>query len=287
MALPVLWDPELCAAEIRRVAKKGCHSDHLHREPGGARAPELPRRALGPDVARARGRGDDPQRPPRLVGSACGHRARRADGRDDHAPADEHLRGGRRPRVVAHLQGVPRSHGRALGRRYGLDPVLPRPARPHLRHAPPVDRAKTSATASRPTSSGSTSSRASSPIPIGVALRHEIGVDNICWEQDYPHSDSSWPTAPEELHRVATKYDGAGRRAQQDHVRERDALVPLRSVRAPAEGAVHGRRAARGSRRSRRDDPPDGQGPLRERRAGVSLGRDGAARRPREPSGSA
>ena len=26
MALPVLWDPELCAAEVRRVAAKGCHS---------------------------------------------------------------------------------------------------------------------------------------------------------------------------------------------------------------------------------------------------------------------
>ena len=26
MALPVLWDPDLCAAEIRRVAAKGCHS---------------------------------------------------------------------------------------------------------------------------------------------------------------------------------------------------------------------------------------------------------------------
>jgi predicted TIM-barrel fold metal-dependent hydrolase len=42
--------------------------------------------------------------------------------------------------------------------------------------------------------------------PIGLAMRDEIGVDNICWEQDYPHSDSSWPNAPEELHRVATKY---------------------------------------------------------------------------------
>jgi hypothetical protein len=26
-----------------------------------------------------------------------------------------------------------------------------------------------------------------------------IGVDNITWECDYPHSDSSWPSAPEEL----------------------------------------------------------------------------------------
>ncbi len=38
--------------------------------------------------------------------------------------------------------------------------------------------------------------------PVGVALRHDIGVDNICWEADYPHSDSMWPGAPEELGRV-------------------------------------------------------------------------------------
>jgi predicted TIM-barrel fold metal-dependent hydrolase len=35
--------------------------------------------------------------------------------------------------------------------------------------------------------------------PIGVHLRHEIGIDNIAWECDYPHSDSSWPEAAEEL----------------------------------------------------------------------------------------
>jgi predicted TIM-barrel fold metal-dependent hydrolase len=39
--------------------------------------------------------------------------------------------------------------------------------------------------------------------PIGVKLRHDIGIDNIAWECDYPHSDSSWPTAPEELAGVA------------------------------------------------------------------------------------
>jgi hypothetical protein len=35
--------------------------------------------------------------------------------------------------------------------------------------------------------------------PVGVELRHHIGIDNIAWECDYPHSDSSWPEAPEEL----------------------------------------------------------------------------------------
>ena len=43
--------------------------------------------------------------------------------------------------------------------------------------------------------------------PVGVALREMIGLDNIAWECDYPHSDSSWPEAPEELARVM---DAAG-----------------------------------------------------------------------------
>jgi hypothetical protein len=38
--------------------------------------------------------------------------------------------------------------------------------------------------------------------PVGVQLRHMIGIDSIAWECDYPHSDSSWPEAAEELERV-------------------------------------------------------------------------------------
>jgi predicted TIM-barrel fold metal-dependent hydrolase len=38
--------------------------------------------------------------------------------------------------------------------------------------------------------------------PVGVKLRHDIGIDNIAWEADYPHSDSMWPGAPEQLHEV-------------------------------------------------------------------------------------
>jgi predicted TIM-barrel fold metal-dependent hydrolase len=39
--------------------------------------------------------------------------------------------------------------------------------------------------------------------PVGIQLRHQIGMDNIAWECDYPHSDSSWPNAPEELAQAA------------------------------------------------------------------------------------
>jgi predicted TIM-barrel fold metal-dependent hydrolase len=38
--------------------------------------------------------------------------------------------------------------------------------------------------------------------PVGVKLRHEIGINNISWEMDYPHSDSTWPDAPELLYDV-------------------------------------------------------------------------------------
>ena len=37
---------------------------------------------------------------------------------------------------------------------------------------------------------------------FGVESRAHLNVDNICWECDYPHSDSTWPQAPE----MAMKY---------------------------------------------------------------------------------
>jgi hypothetical protein len=40
---------------------------------------------------------------------------------------------------------------------------------------------------------------------IGVKLLDEFNVDHVCWESDFPHSDSSWPHAPE---RLATLLDG-------------------------------------------------------------------------------
>ena len=34
---------------------------------------------------------------------------------------------------------------------------------------------------------------------VGVEMRHHVGVENITWECDYPHSDSTWPHSPEML----------------------------------------------------------------------------------------
>jgi predicted TIM-barrel fold metal-dependent hydrolase len=43
--------------------------------------------------------------------------------------------------------------------------------------------------------------------PVGLRMRDQIGLDNMAWECDYPHSDSAWPKAPEELWDAA---QGAG-----------------------------------------------------------------------------
>lgn len=34
---------------------------------------------------------------------------------------------------------------------------------------------------------------------VGLENRHHMNIDNITWECDYPHSDSTWPHAPEVL----------------------------------------------------------------------------------------
>ena len=40
-----------------------------------------------------------------------------------------------------------------------------------------------------------------------MASREFLNLDHVMWECDYPHSDSTWPFAPEEL---ATHLDGVG-----------------------------------------------------------------------------
>jgi predicted TIM-barrel fold metal-dependent hydrolase len=38
---------------------------------------------------------------------------------------------------------------------------------------------------------------------VGLRLRDTIGLERICWESDYPHSDSTWPGSPESVARWA------------------------------------------------------------------------------------
>ncbi len=57
-----------------------------------------------------------------------------------------------------------------------------------------------------------------------LKLRHEIGIDIIAWECDYPHSDCFWPDAPRAGTRGVECRRRVGFRHQQDHLGE---LLPV------------------------------------------------------------
>ncbi len=44
---------------------------------------------------------------------------------------------------------------------------------------------------------------------VGIDLLDHFNVDNVCWESDYPHSDSTWPDAPEKLLPILDGLDDA------------------------------------------------------------------------------
>jgi predicted TIM-barrel fold metal-dependent hydrolase len=41
--------------------------------------------------------------------------------------------------------------------------------------------------------------------PMGIRLRHEVGVDRVMWESDFPHCESDWPNSRRILEKM---FDG-------------------------------------------------------------------------------
>jgi predicted TIM-barrel fold metal-dependent hydrolase len=202
MALPVLWDPELAAAEIRRVAAKGCHSVTFTENPAALGYPSF----------------HDPHWDPLwravsdehvVVSIHLGSSGQLAVTSPD-APVDvmitlqpmnicsaaADLVWSRIPKQFPDIRFALSEGGTGwipyfldrLDRTYdmhhlwtGQDFGSELPSEVFRRHFLTCFIAD----------------------PVGIALRHLIGIDNIAWECDYPHSDSSWPEAPEELAAVS------------------------------------------------------------------------------------
>ena len=239
MAVPAIWD----AAGVRRRGaprrRQGLPLAELHREPGRARLPELPRRVLGPGVAGAAAT------PARSLSIHLGSSGRLVDpggrlaaGRDDHAAADEHPVGGGRPAVVAGAQEVPGPADRAVGGRHRVDPVLPRPRRPHLRDALAPGRCRTSAAGCPREVFREHFLTCFISDPVGVELR-----DRHRRRQHVPGRPTTRTATrcgrppPRSCARCSWPVRRARRRDQQDDARERDALVLLRPVPARPQGA--------------------------------------------------
>ena len=79
--------------------------------------------------------------------------------------------------------------------------------------------------------------------PVGLELIDHFNVDNVCWECDYPHSDSTWPESPE---RIADEFAALDRETV-DKITHRNAMHHYRfdpfAHRAPEDATVWALRA--------------------------------------------
>ena len=148
--------------------------------------------------------------------------------------------------------------------RHRLDPVLPAAGRAH-----PAIATRAGPGTSSPTGQGPAEVFREHILccfindRVGVKLLDEFNLDNVCWESDYPHSDSSWPNAPEVLERAPRgATDADVNQITHENAMRHYQFDPF-ATRPPR--AVHRRRAAgRGARR--RHGHPRRPSTRRERR---------------------
>jgi predicted TIM-barrel fold metal-dependent hydrolase len=198
LAIPPLWDPELMAAEVRRVSAKGCHAVSFSENPEKLKLPSLHNQHWDPfweaccDVGTI----------------VCLHIGSSSSlvVTSVEAPVD----------VLISLQPINIVQAAAD---LLWSPVLRR--FPDLRVALSeggigwipyfLDRVDWIYTRHHAWTGQDFGDRLPSQVfrerivtcfiddPVGVEVRHRVGVETICWEADYPHSDSTWPTSPEML----------------------------------------------------------------------------------------
>jgi predicted TIM-barrel fold metal-dependent hydrolase len=202
MALPVLWDPELAAAEVRRVAAKGCHSLTFTENPAMLGFPSFHDRLWDPLWRALCDEGvvlsihlgssgtltvTSPDAPVDVMitlqpMNICSAAADLLWSRviKDFPPIRIALSEGGTGWIPYFLDRLDRTYemhhlwtGQDFGGRLPSEVF-----REHFLTCFIAD-------------------------PVGIRLRHLIGMDNLAWECDYPHSDSSWPEAPEELAKAA------------------------------------------------------------------------------------
>ncbi len=198
MALPILWDPELAADEVARNAAKGCHSLTFTENPAALGYPSFHDAHWDP------------------LWSACC---------DNDVVVSVHL--GSSGKLVVTAPDAPMDVMITLQPmnicQAAADLLWSRVLRefPAIRFALSeggtgwipyfLDRADRTYDMHHQWTGQDFGSRLPSEVfrehfltcfisdPVGLRLRDMIGLDNIAWECDYPHSDSSWPHAPEEL----------------------------------------------------------------------------------------
>ncbi len=196
LSIPAIWDPELAAAEVRRVAKKGCHAVTFSENPEKLGWPSLHSSHWDPFWTAC---ADEGTVICMHLGSSSQILVTSADAPIDvmislqpmnmvQAAADllwsPVLRKytdlhfalseggiGWIPYALERIDYVYQHHHKWTGQDFG--DMLPSQVFKDRIITCFIDDA------------------------FGVASRDYLNIDNITWECDYPHSDSTWPTAPE------------------------------------------------------------------------------------------
>jgi len=198
LSIPPIWDPQLMADEVRRVAKKGCHAVTFSEDPSALGWPNIFQGHWDPFFAACQEEGT----------IICLHIGSSSTmlGLKEGAPFDvlitmtplnsmsaatdllwsDVLRRfpdlkfalseggiGWLPYWLERIDYVYQQHRFWTHQDFG-DQLPSQVARDHMTFCFISDKA-------------------------GVDQRHAIGIDNITWECDYPHSDSSWPHSPESV----------------------------------------------------------------------------------------
>lgn len=198
LALPMMWDPELMAAEVRRVADKGCHAVTFSENPVPLGHPSIHSGHWDPFFAACEDVGT-------VVCVHIGSSSQMAITAPD-APMDVLI-------TLTPLNIV------AAAADFVWSNV---PQKfPNLKYAlseggigwVPYFRERIDYTYSRHRfwTGQQMGDRQPSQViddqvilcwiddPVGIEMRHKMNIDMITWECDYPHSDSTWPTSPEQF----------------------------------------------------------------------------------------
>ena len=201
MALPVLWDPALAAEEVRRVAAKGCHSTTFTENPARLGCASFHSDAWDPFWTAVCDEGV-------VVSIHLGSGGKLVQTSPD-APVDVMMT--LQPMVICEaaadllwsrvLRSFPQirfalSEGGTGWIPYFLDRVDRVYDLHHLWTGQDFGDRLPSEVFREHFLTCFISD------PVGVELRERIGQDNVAWECDYPHADSSWPASPEELSQV-------------------------------------------------------------------------------------
>jgi len=202
MALPILWDPELCASEVRRLAAKGVHSLTFTENPAALGYPSFHEEHWDPLWRALTEEG--------VVLSIHLGSSGQLSVTAPNAPVD----------VMITLQPMNICQAaadlvwsRVIKRFPGIRIALSEGGTGWIPYF--LDRLDRTYEMHHLWTGQDFGGRLPSEVfrehfltcfiadPVGIALRHAIGLDNIAWECDYPHSDSSWPRSAEELSAVA------------------------------------------------------------------------------------